>query len=191
MKKWLALLLLILVVVGGYIAGPFMTIHAIRTAVREQDAAELSRHIDFPALRTSFRQQIDDYLARRAGAQVQASAIGSLALGVASQMAGGVSDALATPAGLAAVLQGRTLLHRLTTLGAEDATRSKPTSPPDPLQGARYAFATPSIFTATVLNSDGEPVIFVLTRDGLRWKLTDVRLPISGAGDAAAGLTPD
>ena len=64
-KKWLAAVVILLVVFAGYIAaGPFLTIHAIREAVQAQDAAELSRHIDFPALRASFRQQLDDYLVR-------------------------------------------------------------------------------------------------------------------------------
>jgi hypothetical protein len=29
-----------------------------------------------------------------------------------------------------------------------------------------------------VQNADGDPVVFVLTREGLGWKLTDIRLPL-------------
>ena len=58
MKKWLTLIVVVLLVVAGWIAaGPYLTINAIRSAVQEQDAAKLSQHIDFPALRTSLKQQ--------------------------------------------------------------------------------------------------------------------------------------
>jgi hypothetical protein len=48
----------------------------------------------------------------------------------------------------------------------------------DPLAGASYRYESASRFIATVQNADGAPVVFVFSRDGLRWKLTDVRLPI-------------
>lgn len=178
MKKWLALALVILVLIGGYIAaGPFMTVNAIRAAVRNQDAAELSKHIDFPALRISFKQQLDDYLARRAGPDVQSNVFGAIALRMASGATGGLVDAMATPAGLAAVLEGRNFLHRVN--GSRDSGDAyNPAPPRDPLEGAKYRFESPSRFTATVSNVDGDPVVFVLTREGLRWKLSDVRLPL-------------
>src|SRR5688572_25465247 len=112
MKKWLALVLVILVLIGGYIAaGPFMTVNAIRTAVRDQDVAALSKHIDFPALRMSFKQQLDDYLVRRTGPDVQSNVFGAIALRVVSGATDGLVDAMATPAGLAALLEGRNFLH--------------------------------------------------------------------------------
>ena len=178
MKKWLALALVVLILIGGYIAaGPYLTIKAIRTAVREQDSAELSKHIDFPALRTSFKLQLDDYLVRRAGPEMQSSLLGSLALGMASSATDGIVDAMATPAGLAAVLEGRNFWHRLNGSRRSDAPYA--TAPPrDPLEGAMYDFESPSRFTATVNNAGGDPVVFVLTREGLRWKVSDVRLPL-------------
>jgi hypothetical protein len=177
MKKWLALSLVIVILVGGYIAaGPFMTVSAIRIAVREQDASALSKHIDFPALRMSFKQQLDDYLVRRAGPDLQSNVFGAIALRIASGATDGLVDAMATPAGLAALLEGRNFLHRLNgSRRSEDSYT--PALPRDPLEGATYAFESPSRFTATVSNDEGEPVVFVLTRQGLRWQLTDVLLP--------------
>ena len=57
-------------------------------------------------------------------------------------------------------------------------------SPDDVLRDARYGFESTSRFTATVPSADGPPLVFVLTRDGLTWRLTDIRLPL-GAADAA------
>ncbi len=177
-KKWIALPLLALLALLAWIAaGPFMTIHAIREAIQAQDSAELSRHVDFPLLRQSLRAQVEDALARRVGAQVLDSPLGGLALGLANQAAGGMVDAIATPAGIGAILEGRGLVHRISGGGIskDDAYAHQP--PPDPLRDARYRFETPSRFTATVHTADGAPVVFVLLRQGMDWKLADIRLP--------------
>lgn len=188
MKKWLVLIVVVLLVVAGWIAaGPYLTINAIRSAVQEQDAAKLSQHIDFPALRTSLKQQVDDYMVRRAGTDMQASLLGSIALQLASGATDGIVDAMATPAGLAALMEGRNFWHRLNGRRA-DSGNSYATAPPrDPLEGAKYRFESPSRFTATIANADGDPVVFVLTRQGVAWKVSDVRLPLNAIEATSQG----
>ncbi|HEY5850883.1 MAG TPA: DUF2939 domain-containing protein [Lysobacter sp.] len=182
MKKWIALLLLVLLAWLGWIAaGPFMTINAIREAIQSQDSAALAEHVDFPTLRRSLRAQVEDTLARRAGADVQDSALGAIALGLANQAAGGMVDAIATPAGIGAILEGRGLLHRISGGGISEEDPYAHQPPPDPLRDASYRFQSPSRFTATVLTADKEPVVFVLQRQGMHWKLADIRLPLSSS----------
>ncbi|HEY0662620.1 MAG TPA: DUF2939 domain-containing protein [Lysobacter sp.] len=178
MKKTITLLVLIAALLLGYVvAGPYLAVKAIREAVKTQDTAALSEHVDFPALRSSLKLQVDDYLVRRTGADVQSSLLGSIALRIASGATGGMVDAMATPAGLGAMLEGRNLWHRVT--GGRNGSDSYATEPPrDPLKDAKYRFESPSRFTATVHDDDGDPVVFVLTRHGLRWKVSDVRLPL-------------
>ena len=53
------------------LAGPYLAINGIRTALAEQDTGKLERHVDFPALRVSLKAQVEDSLARRAGSDVQ------------------------------------------------------------------------------------------------------------------------
>ena len=188
MRKWLALSILLLALAGAWIAaGPFLAIHGIRDAIERQDSAALSRHVDFPAVRTSLRAQVDDYLVRRAGADAQADPFGAIALRLAGAAAGGVVDVLATPAGIGAVLQGRSLVHRITGEGisAVDSFRHEP--PADLLEQATYRFESPSRFAVTVPNRDGAPVVFVLTRQGLQWRVTDIRVPLH-ALDPTRGL---
>jgi len=178
MKKWIVALVLIVALLIGYIAaGPFLTVHAIRTAVKEGNTGELSKHVDFAALRLSLKAQVDDYLVRRAGPKVQSSLLGAIGLSMASGVAGTAVDAIATPMGIGAVLEGRNLVKRFDpTAPPRDAYA--PVDPAEPLKRASYRFESPSRFTATVANADGDPVVFVLTRDGLSWKVTDVRLPL-------------
>lgn len=178
MKKWIALLVLALVLSLGYVAaGPFLAVNAIRTAVKEQNAGELSKHVDFPALRLSLKAQVDDYIVRRAGPELQSNPLAALGISLASGVAGTAVDAIATPVGIGAVLEGRNLLRRLdSSAPRRDAYAQVP--PAEPLEHASYRFESPSRFTATVANADGDPVVFVLTRDGLKWRVTDVRLPL-------------
>lgn len=181
MKKWLVVIVAVLALAAGWIAaGPFLTIHAIRGAVQEQDTARLSEHVDFPALRANLKLQIDNYVVRRAGPDMQASLLGAIALRLASGATGGIVDVMATPAGLAAVMEGRNFWHRLDGQRTTDDIYT-PAPPRDPLEGARYRFESPSRFTATVSNADGEPVVFVLTRSGFTWKVSDVRLPLESS----------
>ena len=187
MKKWIALVAVLLLALAGWIAaGPFLTVHRIRQAVQEQDAAALSRQVDFAAVRSSLKLQIDDYVVRRAGVDAQSSMLGAIALRLAGTATAGIVDAMATPAGLAAVMEGRNFWDRLS--GRRSADDSHATAPPrDPLENARYRFESPSRFSATLANADGDPVVVVLTRKGLSWKVTDVRLPLNAGLEASTG----
>jgi hypothetical protein len=179
MKKWIVLAAVVVLALAGWIAaGPFLTINAIREAVAKEDTSELAEHVDFAAVRRSLRAQVEDTLARNAGIDAQDNPLGAIALGLANRAAGGIVDVLATPAGIGAVLQGRGLLHRISGGGIDPNDGYAHAPPPDPLRDARYRFESPSRFTATVQNADGDPVVFVLTREGLGWKLTDIRLPL-------------
>ena len=180
MKKWIALLAIVAVLLLGYIAaGPFITYNAIRDAVRAQDTAELAEHVDFPELRRNLKLQIDDYVVRRAGADVQSSLLGAFAVRIASGVAGGMVDTMVTPAGIGALMEGRTVWHRASGGGITDNTYEG-APPPDRLREPSYGFESLSRFTATVEDEDGDPLTFVLSREGLQWKLTDIRLPLGG-----------
>ena len=179
MKKWLALPVLALALLLAYVvAGPFLAYNGIRDAVQAQDTGALARHVDFPVLRANLKAQVDDYVVRRAGPDAQASLFGAVAVRIASGLAGGAVDTMVTPAGIGALLQGRAVWHRASGGGVTGNTYEH-ASPGDPLREPDYGFDSLSRFTATVEDGNGEPVTFVLTRDGLQWKLTDIRLSIS------------
>lgn len=178
MKKWIALGLAVVLALAGYVAaGPYLAIHGIRTALAEQDAGRLERHVDFPALRVNLRAQVEDYLARKAGPEISSNLFGAAALSVANRMLGRGVDTLVTPLGIGAILQGRATWKRAIgeTVGGD--THAQPV-PADPLKTAERRYESLSRFTATVQDADGDPVVFVFTRKGLRWRLTDIRLPL-------------
>lgn len=186
MKKWLVVALFGLAAALAYVAaGPFLAIDSIRGAIERNDTAELARHVDFPTLRANLRAQVDDYLVRKAGADVQASPFGAIALRIAGEAAGGIVDVLATPAGIGFVLEGRTAWHRISGGGISSSDTYAHRPPTDLLADADYRYESLSRFTATVRNRDGAPVVFVLTRDGVRWRVSDVRLPLQALEPSA------
>ena len=184
MKKWIALFLVLLLAIAGYVAaGPYLTMHAIKSALQKQDAGALSDQVDFPALRASLKAQLLDAMVREAGEDVQANPLGSFALTMATGLVNGTVEAMVTPIGLAGMMEGRKLWGN-----ARDSFRRPATDPqgaplprPEPLRDARYRYESLSRFTATVEDESGKPIVFVLRRDGLQWKLADIRLPLDTA----------
>ena len=177
MKKWIALIVVVLLALGSYVvAGPYLAINGIRTALAEQDTGRLERHVDFPALRVSIKAQMQDKLARRTG-EMQSNLAGAFALSIANNFVGSGVDAMVTPLGIGALLQGRSLWKK--TVGETvDGDSYGKAVPLDPLKQAVRRYESPSRFTATVLDEEGKPMVFVFKRNGLRWKLADIRLPV-------------
>lgn len=178
-KLWWLVPLLLLLALGTYVvAGPYLAIRGISQAIERQDTAALARHVDFPMLRANLKAQLDDYVVRQIGIDASSSLFG----GIAAQLAGGITgagvDVLATPAGIGAVLQGHQLWKRASGETVDGDTWSRP-MPARPLKDSHKRFESTSRFTATVTTPDGRPVVFVLDRQGLRWRLTDIRLPLS------------
>ena len=177
MKKWIALTVVLLLALGAYVvAGPYLAINGIRTALIEQDTGRLERHVDFPALRVSIKAQMQDKLARRTG-DMQSNLAGAFALSIANNFVGSGVDAMVTPLGIGALLQGRSLWKKSLGETVDGDSYSKAV-PVDPLKQAVRRYESPSRFTATVLDEDGKPMVFVFKRNGLRWKLADIRLPV-------------
>lgn len=181
MKKLLALVLLATLALAGYIAaGPFLALRAISDDVQRNDMRGLAEHVDFPLVRASVRAQLEDYVARRMADPELPSEFRRIGAQVTSGVTGGIVDLLVTPAGIGAVLQGRSIVRRVMGLPPETTPSGQPRAGSlDPLANATYRYESTSRFTATVQNADGAPVVFIFTRDGLHWRLTDVRLPIA------------
>lgn len=180
MKKWIAAIVILVAALLAYIAaGPYLTVRAIGNAVRAQDAGALSRQVDFPALRSSVKAQLADRIAREAGIGASSNPFAAFGMAIASGVAGGAVEALVTPSGLAALAEGRKVWDRASGVpmqGSADAAAAAPK--PRPLSAAVTRYESTSRFTATVADDEGRPIVFVLTRSGLTWRLTDVRLPL-------------
>lgn len=175
MRKIVVIAVLLAVALVAWVAaGPWLAVDAIKDALRAQDSTALAARVDFPALRTSLKHQLADRLVRRAGAEAQSSALGAIGLRMATGATSLAVDATVNPAGLAALMEGRAIWRQV----GDDFDPPAPGSTArEPLRDAAYRYESPSRFTITVHDETGSPLVFILTRQGLRWRLTDVRLP--------------
>ena len=180
MKKLTAILvLLLLVVAGGWFGGPYLAVHGLSRAIEQRDTARLQRYVDFPRVRDSLRAQINDYLVRQAGPGVAASPFGALLYGLGDQLGGAAVETLVTPTGIGALLQGHVLWKRgRNELQSGDAFAA--TEPARPLKDARQRFEALDRFVVEVDRGPGQPPLqVVLEPQGLRWKVVDLRLGMS------------
>jgi hypothetical protein len=175
MKKWLVALAVVLVLLLGYgIAGPWLAIRGIHAAIENRDPDKLERYVDFPILRANVRAKVAKRLLASAtspSGRVVGDDLGRTMIGAISDKA---VDAMVSPMGIALLLEGRALAHRVT--GKEPGIAGKDDAA-DPLLHAWTRFESPSRFAATVDSAEGRPVVFVFERKWLSWKLSDIRLP--------------
>ncbi|WP_303635999.1 DUF2939 domain-containing protein [Stenotrophomonas tuberculopleuritidis] len=180
MKKTLALLVILLLAVAGWwFGGPYLTVHGLSKAIEQRDTARLQRYVDFPRVRSSLRAQLNDYMVRQAGPEVAASPFGALLYGLGDRIGGAAVDAMVTPTGIGALLQGHVLWKRgRNELQGGDAFG--PTEPARPLKDAQHRFESLDRFVVDVDRGPGQPPLkVVLEPQGLRWKVVDLQLGMS------------
>ena len=174
-RKWaLSIISILLLAMLAFVAaGPWLAINGIRNVIAAGEYGELWRFVDFARLRESVAPQIQSKIAGdivdRVGRGQTADAIG----GVTALIAEPAIDAMVSPAGIATLLHGSALANRIS--GQKDADGE--VRAVDPLKDAKTGYESLSLFTATVQNAEGQPVVFEFSRSGLTWKLTGIRLP--------------
>lgn len=175
--RWLAWVVAgVLVALLAWVAsGPWRTIEGIRQAVKTEDASALARHVDFPALRASLRPQVQDRVVRAAGVDAQSGPLAAFGVTVAAGVAGGVVDAMVTPVGLGAMMEGRKVWNRVGNV--PPPSRADTSQQPEPIPDPRFRYESFSRASATVTLADGGELTLVMTRRGVRWRLSEIRLP--------------
>lgn len=183
LKKPVVIGLIVLGLLLAYVvAGPFMAVQGIRDAVKARDQEALAEHVDFPALRDNLKEQFNDKLMAEMAPSRADDPFAAFGLLIASKLVDAVVDALVTPSGLARVMSGEKVARLPRSEPGdepdEDTEASGAQARKEPLANAAYRFSSPSRFVASIVGKDGRTVEFVLTRDGLSWRLTNILLPL-------------
>lgn len=175
----LAVVAALLLLLGYVIAGPWLTLRALDRAVSRQQYAQIAKYVDFHALRSGVKAQVEDRLARAYGERASDGLMAQAAMTLANQASGKLVDAMVTPSGLVILFEGNALLQRVAD--PMDSAGRLPDAdgqrPPSPLASAKAGYESPSRFTAVARNRSGQPVVFVFALRGLRWKLVNIELP--------------
>jgi len=111
-RNWLKPVAIVIIVVAvvaalgyGY-ASPWLVLNRMKTAADTGDAATLSTYVDYPALRASLKEQLDQLLKRRIGAEHSSNPLLLFGAAIGQALIGPVVDAYTTPDGVAALLNG-------------------------------------------------------------------------------------
>jgi hypothetical protein len=103
----IALIVIALVAGLGFVyASPYIALDRVKRAADARDAQTVSRYVDFPALRESLKQQVTELLTRRIDIQKSGNPLAVIGAMIGAALVGPLVDSYATPAGVAAILNG-------------------------------------------------------------------------------------
>lgn len=166
---------------GGYLyATPWISINQFREAIQAKDLPGIERHVDFPSLRTSLKDQLkaklSEEITRQSGGNPLVNGMGAFGYALAEPMINAAVDAYISPAGLKTLMAG----SPPEGMGA-DAGPQAPQLPDTSSNDASVsmAYKTPNLFVVAASDSsNGQTVRFNFERRELvSWKLTSLTLP--------------
>ncbi|WP_206952364.1 DUF2939 domain-containing protein [Trinickia acidisoli] len=100
-----AVIIVVALAVFAY-ASPYLVLSKLRDAVQARDAQTIDRYVDYPALRTSLKQQVTQMLSQRVDTEKLQHPLAALGALVGMALVNPLVDAYATPDGVAALLEG-------------------------------------------------------------------------------------
>lgn len=156
---------------GGWLyATPYITLYQMYAAAKENKPQQISRNVDFPAVRSSLKIELQEAFAEKVGGQQGgiASIIGAALGGFVLDP---VLDNLVSPEGIASLLQGQ----EVDISNPNQSTEFNPQRSVD--FDARYINFNTFQVSVNPKGQTRSTVDFILERRGLGWKLTGIDLP--------------
>lgn len=156
----------------GYIIGlPYLTAYEMKVAAKNRDGEALSEYIDFPSVRQNLREQMNARLTKElSGEKLKENPFAVLGAAFAGVMIDKALDAYVTPAGITQLMAGNKLDEKSDKVADDNFSN-------DPFQNSSMAYESTRKFVINVKDDAGESVKFVLRRNGMDWKLTEIILP--------------
>ena len=159
--------------VGWYAASPYIALHQMRSAAESKDAATLSEHIDFPAVKESLKASFSAAMMAEVTQSSQDDPFAGAGAALAIAMVGPMVDALVTPQAIAMLMQGEKPELERYDVQVASTPRQEP--------AVSYGYTGLNTFKVDVSDkSDPNAKIGLrLKRHGLfSWKLTSVDMPL-------------
>lgn len=157
------------VLVAWMYFAPYLAYRKLTRAADRGDVEALNEVVDFPALRTSFKDNLRTAVAREISADAD-NPFAAMGGALAGMLTSRVVDAAVTPAGIAALTRGNDPTDG-GTRGKDDGERENSNVEREKRYEGLNRFAVRYMDRA----SGGEQFALILRRDGLGWKLTGIR----------------
>jgi hypothetical protein len=161
----------VLVLLLGYVvATPYIAVSQMQAAAEARDGQALSEYIDFVAVRQSLNTQLTAMLANEMAQSNDDDAMGLLGAAFGNKIIELLLDAIVTPEGLVAVLNGDSMTDVLDQEASVSATPAN--------TAVSMGYQSLDTFGVTITNTDTQSATtLLLTRDGLNWRLSEILLP--------------
>lgn len=164
------------VLIAGYVvAAPYITVYQMKSAAEKHDGEALAEHIEFPSLRQSIKDQMNamflDKMAKNN--DLKGTPFAGLSMMFAGTLVDKAVDVYVTPTGITKLMAG----EKVSIDEKSQGTKDKATK--EPFKNAKFAYESTDKFVVTVADKPEEPVRFILRRQGIEWKLTEIKLPLN------------
>lgn len=174
-KKIIGAIIALAVAICGYLyATPYIALNNIKKAAQAGDSDTVSKYIDYPSVRQSFKDQMNAMMMKE---MVNQEDDGFAALGamLASTMVDKMIDGFVTPEGLTMMMQGKDLKD------AAQSSEANSTTQTNEEEQAEYKtrYTSFSDFEVVIQDpNDSKAVTVKMVRDGLSWKVNKIVIPM-------------
>ena len=174
-KKLIGALIAIVVIICGYLyATPYLALNNIKKAAQAGDSDTVSKYIDYPSVRQSFKDQMNAKMAKELMNQDN-DGFAALGAMLASTMVDKMIDGIVTPEGMTLMLKGKDL--RGTQQDSQDTQTAETQEQTKPEYEAGYT--SMNDFEVVIKDQDQSKEVKVLmVRDGLSWKIHKIAVPM-------------
>ena len=174
-KKLIGALIAIVVIICGYLyATPYLALNNIKKAAQAGDSDTVSKYIDYPSVRQSFKDQLNAKMAKEVMKQDN-DGFAALGAMLASTMVDKMIDGIVTPEGMTLMLKGKDL--RDAEQDSQDTQTAETQEQPKPEYEAGYT--SMNDFEVVIKDQDQSKEVKVLmVRDGLSWKVNKIVVPM-------------
>lgn len=183
------------ILIGYFVAAPYLTLGEIKAAIEKQDPVALRSHLDVSTLSINLKEQIHGVIMKNVTEKDKENVLTELTMNLASKklvdrllkpdtlsevMAGKVQvgevlDAVAAPDFVATIMAGKA--PNLVKVNDKPTDMSKVIS--DAMDNASASFDGLNEFSADIKTSTGKDVRVIMTRKHrAEWKITNVVLPV-------------
>jgi hypothetical protein len=150
---------------------PYLTLYQMREAIKNKNADAFAEHVDFPALRESFKGQMLAVIQKDTD-KLQKNRLAAFGAGLATMFVGQMVDAMISPAGVIAMMKTGEVNPAAAKQAAADPESNKQKL------DYRVSYKGWGHTLVQVARPEKEAMGFILRRDGLwSWKLAAVEFP--------------
>lgn len=184
------------VLIGYFVAAPYLTLGEIKEAIEKQDPIALRSHLDLTTLSINLKEQIHGVIMENVTEKDRENVLTELTMHLASKklvdrllkpdtlgdvlagkiQVGEVLDAVAKPEFAADIMDGKT--PKMIQVSAQPTDVGKQIA--EAMEGASASFDGINQFSANIKTSTGQDVRVIMTRKHrAEWKVTNVVLPVN------------